>query len=159
MKTKFNIIDAIILIVIILIIAVGCFVYFNMTNDDAVVESNTTKVEFVVEVKDISQDVANSFNVGDAVTFGESASGSGYISMVEVVPFTKWVDNVEDGEVVISEVANRYTANVTISSDVSKTNIAYTSGSEVIAVGRKMPFNAKGAAFEEGYIINLNEVK
>lgn len=159
MKTKFNIIDAIILIVIVLIIAVGCIVYFNMTNDDAVVESNTTKVEFVVEVKDISNDVANSFNVGDTVTFGESTSGSGYISMVEVVPFTKWVDNVEDGEVVISEVPNRYTANVTISSDVSKTNIAYTSGSEIIAVGKKMPFNAKGAAFEEGYIVNLNEVK
>lgn len=159
MKTKFNIIDVLILIVLVMIIAVGCFVYFNMTNDDAVVETNTTKIEFVVEVRDLSEDAANSFKVGDSVTLGETTSGTGVISSVEVVPFTKWVENVEDGEIVISEVPNRYTANVTISSEVSKSDIAYTSGSEEIAVGRKMPFNAKGAASEECYIINLYEVK
>ena len=159
MKTKFNIIDVLILIVFVMIIAVGCFVYFNMTNDDAVVETNTTKIEFVVEVRDLSEDAANSFKVGDSVTLGETTSGTGVISSVEVVPFTKWVENVEDGEIVISEVPNRYTANVTISSEVSKSDIAYTSGSEEIAVGRKMPFNAKGAASEECYIINLYEVK
>lgn len=159
MKTKFNIIDFIILIVIVAIIAVGCLVYFNMTNDKTTVESNTANIEFVVEVRNVSEYVANSFVVGDSVTFGESTSGSGVISSVEVVPYTKWVKNAEDGEVVISEVPGRYTANVTISTVVDKSNISYTSGSEVVAVGKKMPFNAKGAAFEEGYIINLIEVE
>ncbi|MEE1043229.1 MAG: DUF4330 family protein [Clostridia bacterium] len=159
MKTKFNIIDLVILIIIVAIIAVGCIIYFNMTNDKTVVETNTTKIEFVVEVRDVSEDAANSFIVGDLVTFGESTSGRGVISDVEVVPYKKWVNDMEDGEVIISEVPGRYTANVTISADVTKSNIAYTSGSEEVAVGKKMPFNAKGAAFEEGYIINLIEVK
>ena len=159
MKPKFNIIDAVILVVAVLIIAVGCFVYFNMTKDDAVVNTDTTKILFIVEVKDLSEDAANSFKVGDSVTLGETTSGTGVISNVEIVPFKKWVNNTEDGEVVISEVPGRYTANVTITSDVSKSNIAYTSGSEEIAVGSKMPFNAKGAASENGYIVDLYELE
>jgi len=159
MKPKFNIVDGIILVVVILIIAVGCFIYFNMTKDDNVVEADTTKIEYVIEIKDLSEEAANSFNVGDSVTLGESTSGSGKITAVEVVPFIKWVENAEKGEVVISEVPGRYTANVTITSEVAKSNIAYTTGSEEIAVGKKMPFNAKGAASEDGYIVNLYEVK
>lgn len=158
MKTKFNIIDAVILIVVIAVIAVGCFIYLNMT-DDTVAVTNTAKIEFKIEVIDLTEDAANSFNAGDSVTLGETTSGSGVITAVQVTPYKKWVENTEDGEVVISEVPGRYTATVTIASEVSKTDTAYTSGSEEISVGKKMPFNAKGAASEESYIVDLYEVK
>lgn len=161
MKTKFNIIDAIIATVIVLIIAVCVFVYFKFAHKDNAVVNNTTKINFVVEVNNLTEEASDSFEnaKGNSVTFGTTASGIGTVAYVEIVPYTKWVKNIQDGEVIISEVPERYTAKVTIESDVVKSDISYTCGSETIAVGKEMPFNAKGAASEDGFIVDLSEVK
>ena len=163
MKTKFNIIDVIIIFIVIVAIAVGCFFYFksnNTKNTDVV--SNTTKIRFVIEVKDLSETAAKSFEKSKyhSVTFGETATGSGKIVNIQISDYEKWVKNTEEGTINIQKVPDRYTVKVTIESDVIKSDTAYTSGSESICVGREMPFNSYGAGAEEGcYIINLSEVK
>ena len=161
MKTKFNIIDAIIALIIVIAIVICGFVFFKFANKDSVAVDNTTKINFIVEINNLTEESANNFKtaVGKTATFGPTASGRGIVSNVEIVPFKRWTKNINDGKIIITEVPNRYTANVTIESYVVKTDISYTSGSEVVAVGKEMPFNAKGAASENGYIINLYEVK
>ena len=163
MKKKFNIVDVIIIVVVVAVIVAGCFIYFNFknSNNNASVRGSTAKIEFVIEVNNVTETVANSFKAaeGSAVSFGDTTSGSGTISFVEIVPFKKWVKNTEDGEYVVSEVPNKYTVNITIQSDVEKTDTSYTSGSEVICVGKSMSFNSFGIAAEGNYIIDLTEIK
>lgn len=163
MKTKFNIVDVIIIVIILAVIATGCFAYFKFANKDnnASVQANTAKIEFVIEVNNLTETAANSFKAaeGSPVSFGETTSGYGTLTYVDVIPYRKWVKNTEDGEVVVSEVPNRYTAKVTIQSDVEKSDTAFTCGSEVITVGKAMPFNSMGVAAEECYIVSLSEVK
>lgn len=161
MKTKFNIIDVVIAIVLVIVIAVCGVIGYKFINKDSVAVSNTTKIRFTVEVNNLTADAGESFvnTVGNSVTFGPTASGMGTVTNVEVVPYRRWLRDTEKGEVVISEVPDKFTANVTIESDVVKSDISYTSGSETVAVGKSMPFNAKGAASENGYIVDLYEVK
>lgn len=161
MKTKFNIIDVVIAIVLVVIIAVCGVIGYKFINKDSVAVSNTTKIKFTVEVNNLTAESAESFEntVGNLATFGPTASGIGTVTDVEVVPYRRWTRDTQKGEVVISEVPDRFTANVTIESDVAKSDISYTSGSETVAVGKAMPFNAKGAASENGFIVDLYEVK
>ena len=156
---KFNIIDVIIILVVLAIICVGVYVYFTKFAKSDVVNTNTADIRFTIEVNGISEDAANSFNIGDSVTFGETTSGRGIIENVEVVNYRMITKNTKDGTIAWADVPDEYTARVTITSTVTKSETAYTSGNETIAVGREMPFNAKGAAAEDCYIIDLSEVK
>lgn len=163
MKTKFNIVDVIILVVILAVIAAGCFVYINMKNNGQQSASNvnTAKLSFTIEVTNLSEDAANFF-VGSeeqAVTFGNTSSGSGIIKKIEIVPYEKQTKNYEDGEYYLAEVPGQYNVKVTIESDVVKSSTSYKSGDEVIAVGKQMPFNSNGIASEDGYVVDLSEIK
>ncbi len=160
MKSKFNIIDAVILIIIVAVVVAGVFAYFKLSDKDVAV-NDVTKINFVVEVNNLTETGVESFKstVGKAVTFGATSSGSGVIKNIEITPFIRWTQNREDGEYIKTEVPGRFTVNVTIESSVQKSDTAFVSGSETVTVGKKMPFNSKGAAFEEGYIVNMYEVK
>ena len=162
MKTKFNIVDMVIVFIVIAAIAVGCYFYFRPTETKNGVVENTTKVRFVIEVKDLNETVVNSFKAakGTTVSFGETTTGSGTIFDVEVFEYEKWVENREEGLVSIQKVPGKYMVKVIIESDVVKSDTAYTSGKEKISVGKELPFNAFGVGKEKGcYIVDLYEVK
>lgn len=163
MKKKFNIIDGIILVIILAVIATGCVLYFKLTGSEQPSESqvNTVKLSFTVEVNNLSEDAADflSSAEGQAVNFGKTSTGSGVISKVEIIPYKKITDDLVNGEKHITEVPGKYSARVIIISDVVKSDISYSSGDEVIAVGQLMPFNSNGVASEDSFIIDLAEVK
>ena len=162
MKTKFNIVDVIIIFIIIAAIAVGCLFYFKSNNKSTDVISDTTKIQFTLEVKDLSETAAKGFekSEGYSASFGETATGTGKVIDVDIVDYEKWVENTEEGTINIQKIPDRYTVKVTIESDVIKSDTAYTSGSESICVGKEMPFNSYGVGAEEDcYIIYLSEVK
>lgn len=156
-KRKLNVVDW---IIILLVVAALCVAgYFYVAGRPAEAVADTVKIDFTVMVTNLPQETAESFKIGDYVSFGESTSGSGVISNVEITPYTKLTENKKDGKFVWSGVPEKYTAYVTISSEVTKTEYDYTSGSEVVAVGKKMPFNSVGAASESSYVVNLTEAE
>jgi len=162
MKIKFNIVDVVIVFIVIAAIAVGCYLYFRPTETNTNVVENTTKIRFVIEVKDLTETAANSFKnaKGSKVSFGETSTGSGIVVDVEVSEYEKWVENPEEGIISIQKVPEKYTVKVVVESDVVKTDTSYTSGKENVSVGKEMPFNAFGAGKEKGcYIIDLYEVE
>lgn len=156
---KFNIIDIIIIILIAAILCAGVYVYYVKINGQESADADTVNLHFTVEVNGLTEEAANSFNVGDYVTLGESASGSGVIESVEVEKYKILSRNTENGTFLWSEVPDEYTAKVTIVSGVNKSDTAYTTGSENISVGKEMPFNARGAASEKCYIVDLYETE
>jgi len=158
-KTKFNVIDIVIIVLVVAIIGVGAYIFVNKFTNASVEEANTVNVDFTIEVNGLTKEAAESFNKGDDVTFGETTSGSGKIIDVVVKPYEKISKNTVDGTYVLAEVPEEYTALVTISSNVNKTETEYKSGDEIIAIGKEMPFNAVGAAAEECYIVDLKESK
>ncbi len=158
MKNKrFNIIDFVIVFVVVAALCVGGYIYVSSSNSE--VANDVETIEFTIMVTEVSEDIANSFKVGSPVSFGESSSGSGVISDVVVEPYKELGKNIKDGDFVWSEAPELYTAFVTIRSDVVKSEYDYTSGRETVAIGRKMPFNAVGAASEVSYIVDLSEVE
>lgn len=156
-KRKLNIIDVIIIVLIIAVVCIGGYIYVSSTPET--IAADTETFEFTVMITDLPQEPANSFKAGDNVTFGESTSGSGVIENVEVVPYKKLSENKDDGTYIWSEVPDKYTAYVTIKTDVKRTDYDFTSGSESIAIGKKMPINAVGAASENGFVVNLKEAE
>lgn len=156
---KFNIIDLLIVLLVIAVICAGVFAYMYFFKASEDVSTNTANIQFTIEVSGITEDAANSFKVGDTVTLGASASGSGVIKKTEVQKYRMVTSDEENGTYLWSEVPGEYVALVTIESNVVKTDTAYTTGSEVVAVGKEMPFNARGAASEKCYIVDLTEVK
>lgn len=157
-KTKFNVIDVLILILVVFVVLAGLYVYYDRTHGDEKIQ-NTQNVSFTIEVNGLSYDAANSFKVGDTVTLGETTSGSGKITNVDIVDYERVSVDSEDGKYILANVPNEYTARVTILFEAEKTSDSYMSGSEIIAVGREMPFNGKGVAASDCYIVDLEEIK
>lgn len=156
-KRKLNIIDWIIILLVVAALFVAGYFYVSRQPSD--VAADTVKIDFTVMVTNLPQETAESFKIGDCVSFGESTSGSGVISNVEITPYTKLTKNKNDGKFVWSNFPEKYTAYVTVSSDVTKTEYDYISGSEVVAVGKKMPINSVGAASESSYVVNITEAE
>ena len=166
MKRKFNIIDVIIILVVIVAIAVASgFLYFKTrTAEDEAAETahtkdNEIKLAFVIEINNISETMSTAYEVGRKVMFDSYGNCEGVIRDIEIVPYRMWTWNTEDGEVLINDVPDKYTARITIETDVIKEENKYNCSGERISIGKSVPFKTKGAAVEKCYIVDLYEVK
>ena len=160
MNKKFNIIDfIIIMVVVIAIILLGVFYINSRKNDTVIHNTNNIKLNFVVEVANLTEDNANMYKAGQTVSFDEFGNCKGVIQNVIIEPYKVWTKNTEVGEVLISEVPNKYTAKLTIQTDVVKEANKYSCNNERISIGKSLPIKVKGAACEACYIVDLYEVK
>ncbi len=83
-KSSFNIIDALI-IIIIAIVGVGVYMFFSanstaLTEDEAL---NTSKIRYTVQVGELPREYADSIKVGDTVFDYETGVGIGTVAAVD----------------------------------------------------------------------------
>lgn len=157
-KTKFNVLDVVIVLVILAIVCVGGYVFMKQRGGTSV-SGQQTKLHFTVEVTNISKSMAEAFHVGDSVVFGTTNSDRGVIYDVKIEPYRKLTNNIEDGSHSLQVVEGQYTALVTIETMVQESDEAYINATEELAIGLKMPINAKGAAAPGGFIVGMEEVE
>lgn len=162
MNRKFNIIDFIIIFfIIVAIILVGLF-YFNITKDKGASimdEQPKTKLNFTVEVTNITENIAQMYKEGQTVKFDNYGKCEGVIQKVVIEPYKIWTKNTEIGEFLITEVPNKYVAKITIQTDVTKEENKYSCQEERISIGKSLPLKTKGVACESCYIVDLYEVE
>ncbi len=115
-KTRFNIID----VLIILVLAAVLWVFANYASVKPVV-SNDATVQYTVEIKGIREENVGAFAEGDQIT-GDKGGGviGKIISVGEYENETSIEENVRTGEFVVSDIPNRYTVRLVIESPCIK---------------------------------------
>jgi len=154
-KFRFNWVDALIILIIIAVVAVGA-VYLHGRNK--VAGAQTQKLYFVFETDPCSEDAADQWTVGTQVVFGTKNVDKGVITAAQVVPYTAESANTGTGEWQMNSVPGQYQARVTIAFDGFESDTAYSSSTEQLTVGFGTVVDGKGVN-SEGYILDIGEAQ
>ena len=119
---RFNIID--LLFVLIIVIAISATVYkFGFSeNRDATVASE--KIEYVLKAEKVRMFTVDAFEIGDTVYDDESSKAIGVITKVDYKPSEQHLEK-SDGTIAKSVMPERYDAYVTIECDARISDDGY----------------------------------
>lgn len=151
-KVKFTVVDALIILVVIAVAAVGVIKFAPSLFAD----KKKSAVEFTVLVAEKDISFSDAITVGGRVTLSLTEKDGGVVKNVEAREAEKLAFNSIDGSYSIQKIEDKRDVYVTVEAEVEETDLAVKTGGTEIRVGEKIPVRGKGYA-TEGYIIEVNE--
>ncbi len=157
-RGRFNIVDALLILVMLAL----CFAALYIADPFNWFSANTvrdTTLKYVVEIKEVNDDVKTNVKVGDRVFNSHTNNDIGKVTFLKTQPSYRW-EYVEGGaEMIKKTVAGKSDVFVTV--DVICTyekGVGYTVDGQQIAVG--MPITVRTSGFVgSGYVVSIEEVK
>ena len=145
-KVKFNIIDFLIVLVVVLVAVAGVYILGNKS--ETVVSSEKTKVYVTIEELSVDEATKNfymeSAKEGDNITMGIREKTTGILRKIEAVPATDNYNNPETGEIEVLKKADRYDLKFTFETEFEETDRDFLIGTDKIKIGKELNFSGKG---------------
>lgn len=158
-KIKFNGIDLFIVIVIVVVIAAGIYVLGGRENSVASTENGELQLAFSVELTAQDKEYTELIKVGDKVLVGEKDKEEAVVTKVEVLPAKTTGYDILNGNVMRSELPNKYDINVyMIGAGVETDSALKLGGTTELRVGQPAVLSSK-LWTGYGYVIALDVVK
>lgn len=162
-KTKFNLMDCLIILVVVALVAGGIFVLSSLKGKDSNVSSSQgATIRYTVELAKEEEEVLNAFIAAaereDNCYVGEKERAAAVIKEVTYTPAKMQTSNAKTGEIYWEEIEDKYCINVTLESQGSENDSSVIAGSgNVLKVGAETSVKGKGYA-GYGFIIALETV-
>lgn len=150
MKAKFNVMDGLIILVLVMAIALGGYLLLGMKESGAITQN--TKVSVTVELKAKDADFAKIPQVGDKVSIGVKEKMQTVVTAVEAVPAKTIGYDTVNGIAMESEVPGKYDVLITVEADGVETNDKVTIDDVAARVGEEAAMKSKNWA-GLGYIV------
>lgn len=151
-KFRFTVIDAVIVLIVLAVIAVGAMKLSPML----IKTSDMRTVSCRVLLADKEKALADAMQVGDTVTMSLTEKEGGVISAIDTVSAQKTVFDSISGEYVTQDIENKCDIYVTVDVNAHITDTAVKSGSVPFKVGAETPVRGKGYA-AMGYMIAIDD--
>ena len=151
-KSKFTVIDAVIIVVVLAVVIIGG----KMLLPRILTPSDTRTVSCTVLLSDKEYALSEAMQVGDRVTMSLTEKDGGVITGIDVTPTKKTVFDSIGGTYVAQEVPDKCDIYVTLDVEAQVSDTAVKSGSVVLQVGSETPIRGKGYA-STGYMIALDD--
>lgn len=156
-KNKFNIIDVIIIITVLLIIGVSVFRAVNKSHNNEYTKKDY--ITYTVSVNELDSEYIGSIKTGDELYISDKETICGTVSDIK----TKYAyDTVqvyaEDGTVSFKKVINPSKVNITLSVDVTANitdSMLYAGKNTYISKGQKVEFYTDTFTFK-GIVVDFN---
>lgn len=155
-KTRFNMVDAI-AVILVLVIALGVFFVLDPINLFSANGKETVTLLYVVEFKGVDNALKSKINSGDAVMLSNTDYALGTVNTVRTQEAQVW--EAVDGEMVKKTLADKSDIYVTI--EVKCTYAkgeGYVVGTQQIAVGTPLALRFNDF-FGKGYCVSIEQVK
>lgn len=152
-KRKFNIIDILFILMIVLIAFVG---YKFLNRQQTVGE--TVQVVFDVEFRNKDLGYADEIEVGMLVS--DSVRGGKYGVVQSVIEYPDYiiVFDQKNEEFVNATIPDKYRVKITVAAEGRETEKTIVAGDEIIKVGQEVYIKGKGFA-SEGFITDLEVIR
>lgn len=151
-KVKFTVIDAVIILAVIAVIAVGAI----KLAPGMFTVSDKEKAEFTILIASKNEGLANAMSVGDKVTLSLAEKDGGIIKNIETKPAEILTFNGIEGSYSKQVVEGQVDIYVTVEADVDVSDLYVKTGDTPVRVGAEIPVRGKGFA-SMGYVVTLNE--
>jgi hypothetical protein len=151
-KSRFTAVDAIIIIAVIAVLAVGAAKILPKFMNS----SEKEKTEFTVLIQNKDSDFADAIKIGDNVTISLTEKDGGVVKSVrsedaKTLAYNS-IDNTYSNEV----IEGKCDVYVTIEADTDISDTAIKAGGTAVKVGTEIPVRGKGYA-STGYVIEIND--
>ncbi len=155
MKAKFNVMDGIIVLVLLVVLVAGAVLLGNRNSSAGSngVAAETKTVQLVIELTDMDENFIKLPQVGDTAMIGVKEKMEVTVVKVETPPAQKRAENIVDGWAGISELPGRYDVRITFQAEGVETNDAVTINGVAARVGEEAFVKSKnwaGAGFFVG---------
>lgn len=151
-KVKFTVIDALIILAVLAVIAVGTLKFAP----SLFTKAEKGRAEFTVLISEKDMSFAEAMSVGDKVTLSLTEKDGGVIKSIDVKTAETLAFNSIDGSYSIEEIEDKRDIYVTVEADVKTSELAVMTGGTELRVGEQIPVRGKGYA-TNGFIIEVNE--
>lgn len=151
-KAKFTVIDAVIILIVLAIMAVGV----KMLLPKFMNTGDKEKISFTVMVQKEDENFAEAIKPGDKVTVSLTEKDGGVVKDVKAEPAKTTAFNSIDGNYAEQVIDGKEDVFVTIESEVTANDLAIKTGGTPIKVGAEVPVRGKGYA-SMGYVIAIND--
>ena len=133
-KASFNIIDALIIILVIAVFAGGYVMFFR--DCGTVTEESTKKVRYVIQVSNLPAEFADNAKVSETVFDTGTKTAAGVITAVDFEPATHIGHDKINGKQTISPVDGYVNLYITIEGDAVEKNNTYVVQETSVYVGK-----------------------
>lgn len=163
-KPKFNLMDGLIILLIVMVAAVGVFLLRGMGSGEgtAVVDVQSTTAEFKIQLTKVDKSLCDKFTAamesGESVWIGEKERFEGKITVAEAAPATKITTNTHTGKTQLAQDPSLYDLNLTIQAAAVESSSSISASGTAIRVGTEAAIRGKGFA-GYGFIIDLKTVE
>ncbi len=137
-KLRFNVIDALIILVIAAAAFVLLYVFvFSGRGTQAAAEVTTTTIRYVVELQNMDEHLQDAVKKGQLVEDAVERKKIGTVSGIQAVPFEKITFDYVNGREATSSVEGKVTLKITIEAQAVETDRAFTVDGCEIRVGQQ----------------------
>ncbi len=157
MKRKPNALDIIVIAVIVIALAgTAAFKLFGAPQGAGA----KTWIAFDVLATELTLQEAESIKeqIGGSVVFGKTKSDTGVIRDVAISPHRVLTKNTHDGTFSWQDHPLAYQAVITVETEVTETDLAFTGVKEDVCIGVSMPLLGKGFGVANPFVIDVREV-
>ena len=161
-KTKFNLMDCLIILIVVAVIAGGVYVLGSLKGGSTATDSQAATVRYTIELAKEDEEILNLFVAaaerGDSCYVGEKERAEAVVKEVSYTLAKLMTNDVKTGEVFWAYIPNKYSINVTLESTGFETETDIKAGSgTVLKVGTETSVKGKGYA-GYGFITSLETV-
>jgi len=157
-KLRFNFIDLLILLVIAAgIFAVLYIFVFSGRGKSTVVDTQYTKIRYIVQFQSVDEEFADSVVAGDLVEEPVERRTIGTVVAVQSEPCQKIIFNYDEAKETVATYDGKVTMYITVEADAVETDSAFTVDGLPIRVGTQYSLSMPNM-YGNGYCIELYPV-
>ncbi len=153
-KVKFNGMDLFIIIVALAVIVAGVYLLTDKGSAGGISTSKNVEVITVVELAGEDKEFADIIANGDIVGVGEKEKAMTRVENVEILPAKATGYDILDGQVLRTEIPDKYDIRVTLVGDGTEKESAIEIDGTAIRIGENAVLSSKNWA-GKGYVIGL----
>ena len=151
-KTKFTVIDALIIIVAVAVLAVAAL----KLKPDMFKKAKAADVKFSVLVSEADKGTADVIKSGDEVSISFSEKAYATVTDVSEEPYAASTFSPNKGEYVSHDVKGKSNIKIDLTCSAEVTDTHIMNGEVPIRVGSEMPIRGKGYTVK-GYVIDVED--
>jgi hypothetical protein len=129
------------------------FSFFFLKRNSLINKNNRT-IFFKIEAQQLESDLVNKIKIGDRIFDNVKNFYYGEIHDLEIKPATKILENIIDGNFVLSDIKNKNNVYLKIKCDVNETLDGFYIGENSIRLGKLYNLKSKNFCIS-GYIIDI----
>lgn len=160
-KPKFNILDGLIIVLLVLVLAVGVFLIKGMGQGDVGGVSTNTNAVFKIQLTKAEKVLADKFATAkendEMVWIGTKERFEAKIRDVQIEPTKKITTDLRTGKAILAQDPTCYDVTITVEAAAVETDNAISASGTAIRVGEEAAIRGNGFA-GYGFIIGLETV-